>query len=347
MNFRLDTNPQPASRTPPDPHRHPPLAATRRHVLRSRTVLTALAAAVVVVPTALAVSGTSAAATTRTTSTSNAGTSCVNNVKGIPPKGTAYVGAAVGGTQSYDGLESKTGMRLRVHRTYFSARQVNAALRVVKADLAAGRLPWVSFKMPYSWAAMASGKGDAWARDLTNRLAVVGGPVWLAFHHEPEGDGPIQDWVRMQRHLIPIVHAHSSNIAYTAIFTSWNITYGSYPLTKVWPGTGVDILGVDIYNNYKVRSSRMLDPMHFIPIFKQWADSHNVRWAISESGYTQGAANVDPRWLDTMYNDSVANGAAAFTYFDSSANSVADWTLDTPSKMAAFTRILSQSTKIC
>jgi hypothetical protein len=344
MNYRLDNDPQTARPAAPATNRHS--AATRHHTLRSRTVLSALAAAVVVVPTALAVSGTSAAATVLPATTGKV-SSCVSNAKGIPPRGTAYVGAAVGGTQSYGGLESKTGMRLRVHRTYFSAGQVNAALRVVKSDLATGRLPWVSFKMPYPWAAMANGKGDTWARDVTKRLAVVGGPVWLAFHHEPEGDGPIQDWVRMQRHLIPIVHAHSSNIAYTAIFTSWNITYGSYPLTKVWPGTGVDILGVDIYNNYKVRSSRMLDPMHYIPFFQKWADSHHVRWAISESGYTQNASNVDSHWLDTMYNDSVANGAAAFTYFDSSANSVADWTLDTPSKMDAFTRILSKSTRIC
>jgi hypothetical protein len=285
--------------------------------------------------------------TTTTTTTTAAG--CVNTVNGIPPRGSgAYVGAATGGTQTYTGLETATGMTLREHRTYFTAGQVDGAVRVVKADLAAGRLPWISFKLPYSWADMANGRGDSWALDLTQRLATVGGPVWLAFHHEPEYDGqPIQDWVRMQQHLAPIVHANSNNIAYTVIFSSWNVTYGSYPLSEVWPGAGVDILGIDIYNNYNVRSGKMMDPMHFIPIFQQWADSHGVRWAIAESGYNQDAADIDPAWLDTMYNDAVANGAAAFSYFDSSLNSVADWTLDTAPKLDAFKRILATSIKMC
>ena len=49
-----------------------------------------------------------------------------------------------------------------------------------------GRLPWISFKLPYSWARMAAGDGDAWARDLATKLAQLPGPVWVAFHHEPE-----------------------------------------------------------------------------------------------------------------------------------------------------------------
>jgi hypothetical protein len=131
------------------------------------------------------------------------------------------------------------------------------------------------------------------------------------------------------------------------IFNSWNVTYGQYPLSQVWPGADIDILGIDIYNNYGVRSGKMMDPMHFIPVFQQWADSHGARWAIAESGYTQAAATVDPYWLDTMYSDAVINGAAAFSYFDSSKNAIADWTLDTPEKLAAFKRILSLSTTLC
>jgi hypothetical protein len=270
-------------------------------------------------------------------------------VNGIPPRGRAYVGAAAGGKQSYAGLQSKAGLRLREHRAYFNASQVKGAVRVVQADLAAGRLPWISFQVPYSWAAMAGGRGDAWARDLTKRLAAVHGPVWLAFHHEPieSSRGPLQQWVRMQRHLAPIVHAHSNNIAYSVIYSSWNVTFGKSRLAKVWPGAGVQILGVDIYNSFGVRSNRMTDPMKFIPIFRSWADRHGARWAIAESAYTQRAANVDPRWLDKMFNDAVTNGAAAYTYFDSSKNSVADWTLDTPVRMAAFKRILSRSTRLC
>jgi hypothetical protein len=300
------------------------------------------------VPTTTTTTTTSTTVPTTTTTTTAAG--CVNTVNGIPPRGSgAYTGAAAGGTQTYTGLETATGMTLREHRTYFTADQVAGAVRVATTDVAAGRLPWMSFKLPYSWADMANGRGDAWAIDLTKRLATVGGPVWIAFHHEPEyGGQPIQDWVRMQQHLAPIVHANSNNIAYTVIYVSWNISFGNYPLSSSFPsGGGVDILGVDIYNDYGARSDKMMDPMRFIPTFQQWADSHGIRWAIAEVGYTQAAAVVDPQWLDTMYNDAVANGAAALSYFDSSQNSVADWTLDTTLKLDSFKRILATSRKMC
>ena len=373
MNHRLDHDPPPTHRKSPPLHRARPRSApTKRRTRRSLTVLSVLASAVVVVPSALAVSGSSGAGLRAgsvgtqlvgTGSTAPGGrvaqqqaragqgsaAGCVRTVNGIPPKGRAFVGAAAGGRQSYAGLQSKAGLRLREHRAYFSAGQVKGAVRVVKADLAAGRLPWISFQVPASWGAMANGRGDAWARDLTNRLAAVHGPVWIAFDHEPieSGRGPVQQWVSMQRHLAPIVHAHSNNIAYSVIYSSWNVTFGKSRLAKVWPGAGIDILGIDIYNSFGVRSHRMTNPMKFIPIFRSWADRHGARWAIAESAYTQRAANVDPRWLDKMFNDAVTNGAAAYTYFDSSKNSVADWTLDTPARMAAFKRILAQSTRLC
>jgi hypothetical protein len=302
------------------------------------------------VPTTTTTSSTVPTTTTTVPTTTTTAAGCINTVNGIPPRGSGvYVGAAAGGNQSYTGLETATGMTLREHRTYFTADQVAGAVRMATSDVAAGRLPWISFKLPYTWADMANGKGDAWAIDLTQRLATVGGPVWIAFHHEPIEDlnGSIQDWVRMQQHLAPIVHNNSNNIAYTVIFSAWNVTYGTYRLSQVWPGAGVDILGIDIYNNYNVRSTKMTDPMHFIPIFQQWADSHGIRWAIAESGYTKDAADIDPTWLDTMYSDSVAGGVAAFSYFDSSLATDADWTLDTAPKLDAFTRILAKSTKIC
>ena len=318
------------------------MSATKRRVRRSLIVIGVLSAASLAVPSALAAPG--AAHSTPSTAT----TSCVNGVKGIPPQGSAYVGAAASGNQSMDGLQAQLSTPLREHRAYFEQNQIKNAVSVTKADLAAGRIPWISFKVPYSWADMAGGMGDAWATDITRQLAVVGGPIWIAFYHEPENNGPIQDWVRMQKRLAPIVHANSNNIAYTVIYSAWNITYGGYPLSSVFPtGVGVNILGVDIYNQYNVRGTKMMDPMRFIPVFQSWADSHGIRWAIAETGYTAEQSNIDAYWLDTLYNDAVANGAAAVSYFDSSLNSVADWTLDTALKIDSYQRILSTSTRLC
>ena len=223
----------------------------------------------------------------------------------------------------------------------------------MRADLALGRLPWISFKLPYSWADMAAGKGDAWATDLAYQAA-VGGPVWVAFHHEPEGDGPIQDWVAMQRHLAPIIHAIAPNVAYTIIIMTWDL-YGDpqYRPDNLLPGDGVvDVLGLDMYNDYGTNRNGnanipMLDPMKYFNYFGPWAAAHHVPWALAETGYTTAAATLNPGWLTTEYNDMTATGGIGLSYFDSSLNSVADWTLDMPSKLSTFSNLLHQSPRIC
>jgi hypothetical protein len=347
MKHTLDHDPSPADRTSSAHRRIRPLSdAVRRRARRSLTVIGVVVAASIAVPTALAVSAP--ARTTSAVSTTSATTGCVSTANGIPPRGSAYVGVAAGGTESVPALQARVSNPLREHRTYFTASQVPAAVRVAKDDLANHRLPWLSFKAPYSWADMANGRGDAWAADLSRQLGTVGGPVWIAFHHEPEYATPLQAWVQMQQRLAPIVHANSTNIAYTVIYSAWSITYGQFPLSSVFPtGGGIDILGVDIYNQYSVRSTKMMDPMKFIPFFQSWADNHGIRWAIAETGYTQSAAAVDATWLDQLYNDAVANGAAAFSYFDSSRATDADWTLDDAVRLAAFQRVLSSSAAIC
>jgi hypothetical protein len=279
---------------------------------------------------------------------------CVSDPMGIPSAG-AYAGAAVSGTQTLAGLESSIGGSLPIYRNYFSATQVNYAITSVRADLAAGRLPWISFKLPYSWADMANGRGDAWATDLADKLATVGGPVWLAFHHEPEGDGSIQDWVRMQQHLAPIIHAHTNNVAYTVIYTGWDIFFGDtqYALAKIWPGQQyVDILGVDMYNDYGTNRNgntniAMLDSTKYYSRISTFAAAHSVGWAIGETGYTPAAAKVDPTWLTTSYQQLRSAGGLAMAYFDSSLNSIADWTLDDPVRLNAFKTMVAQSPRIC
>jgi hypothetical protein len=274
---------------------------------------------------------------------------CVANAMGLPGSG-AYVGAAVGGTQTLPGVEGRTGT-LAIRRDYYRADQVDFAISRVEADLAAGRLPWISFKLPLSWADMAAGKGDAWADDLVDKLARVGGPVWLAFHHEPEGDGTMADWTRMQQHLAPIVHARSDNIAYTIITTAWDNFFGpsQYAMNTIWPGDQyVDVLGYDVYNEYGAKATaKMLDLNAYFSAMGGFARAHHVDWAIGETAYTAAAAGVDPSWLRTEYAAMLAQGGKALTYFDSSLNSIADWTLDDAVRLGDFTKVLGQSLRIC
>ena len=122
---------------------------------------------------------------------------------GIPAPGTTFLGAAVNGTSDLGTRETQLGSHLSLHRTYFQANNIAGAVKQANADHAAGRLPWISFKEPLSWADMAAGKGNTWATQVADGLATVDGPIWLAVHHEPENDGDMALWTQMQAQIAP------------------------------------------------------------------------------------------------------------------------------------------------
>lgn len=276
---------------------------------------------------------------------------------GIPPNGEVYVGAAT--TTSYPAFENEMGGTTGVHRTYYQSSGVSSAVNTAMADHAAGRVPWLSFKLPHSWAEMKNGAGDAWAQDLANKLGALDGPVWVAFHHEPEGDGPPADWVAIQQRLSPIFRA-KPNIAYSIILMGWNQFYGTNPdhsLNTLWPGKEhVDILGFDPYNWYDTTNNGSgkksytwteLDE-YYAKITTWLANTGNseVEWAIAETGYSDSAASATQNmlapngkrvstrgpgseWLSRAYDDMRARGGIALSYFNVTAatnNEPEDWT---------------------
>ncbi|QYJ05091.1 hypothetical protein KUV85_05235 [Nocardioides panacisoli] len=264
---------------------------------------------------------------------------CAYSDRGIPSCGM-YVGASHGGNSDPASREEEVGSRLGVRRTFYRADQVDYALSIVREDHEAGRLPWISFKMPHSWADMADGRGDAWVRDLTQRLAATDHPVWLAFHHEPEGDGDITAWTRMQERLAPMVRSGASNVAFTVILTGWNQFYGEdqHSLENLWPrGVTVDIAGFDIYQRYGQGDKGWtdLDGDYFSRI-EPWARSQGVEWAIAETGVTDEAAQVRPDVIERSANQVREHGGIAYTYFDSGLNSAANWVLSTANKVESF-----------
>jgi hypothetical protein len=278
---------------------------------------------------------------------------CTFSRRGIPSSACGpLVGAAFNSNTDPTAWERALGRPLGVRRTYWGARHVRDAVQVARTDLAAHRLPWISFKLPHSWADMAAGKGDAWARDLAVRLSQLDGPVWVAFHHEPEGDGRIADWKAMQEHLAPIVRRIAPNVAYTAILMGWYQISGDprYSLSTVWPDTKIDIAGFDPYNWYgTMKSSGLLDTTHvdmkkayFDPI-STWAASKGLAWAVAETGYTNAAHAVDPTWLPRTLADLRADHGIAMAYFNTPLNSRSTWTwvLGSPGKKVAFARTIA------
>lgn len=260
---------------------------------------------------------------------------CELNSRGVPLC-SGLVGAAYGSNTDPTAWERRLGRPLGVRRTYYLPGKVPQAIADVKADLRAGRVPWISFKLPYSWADMAAGRGDAWTHDLASRLAKVDGPVWLAFHHEPENDGPMADWTRMQQRLSPLVRRLAPNVAYTIILTGWNQIYGPpwLSLDAVWPrDTVVDLVGFDVYNDFGVVrngkkdvSATELAEEYFVH-FEAFSKRYGVPWGVAETGITDAYGRRNPRWMQQTYGELVKHGGVALIYFNSRLNSEASWRL--------------------
>lgn len=290
--------------------------------------------------------------------------------RGIPPQGQALLGSASGNAaQDPRPREALFGRTLAIHRTYWRGDQVERAVEWAARDIAAGRLPWISFKAPhdpgtstpYTWTQMAAGAGDAWAVDLAERLAELDGPVWVAVHHEPENDsGSLPAWTQMQRRLSPIFRA-KPNIAYTVILMGYPQFRKADPdpqlaIDALWPGAQfVDVTGFDPYNWYgtldasgrPVTTFTELDE-YYQPI-SQWAESvGGARWAISETGLTDVAAERDADWIIRAFDDMKARGGIAMAYWDNEflANPANTFALDTPSKQQAFAHALARSARV-
>lgn len=279
---------------------------------------------------------------------------CRVGPRGLPGCG-AYMGASHGGNDDPSRLEQLAGTRLGVRRTFYRGDQVEYAVTTARADLAAGRLPWISFKLPLSWEDMASGSGDAWTRDLAQQLSGLDGPVWLAFHHEPEGDGDMDAWRRMQERLAPIVRGTASNVAFTVILTGWNQLFGSpdYRLSRIWPrGTKIDVAGFDIYNEFGVfKHGSVIDEWpgmrrnYFQPL-SAWARDHDVAWGLAETGITDQGFRSAPQWIQGTFRSMRDHGGVAFSYFDSPLNTTASYALRSSAKIASFTRTVPQGARL-
>ncbi len=272
---------------------------------------------------------------------------CRYSERGIPDCGT-LLGAAYGANTNPADWEQSLGRGLGLHRTYFAADEVNEAVWTARDDLEHQRLPWVSFKVPRSWADMAAGQGDEWALEIARQLAAVPGPVWVAFHHEPEGDGDITQWTAMQEHLAPLVREAAPNVAYTVILTGWNQLFGSsqYSLESMWPGgAAIDLVGFDVYDKYGVeRDGRVVRERtrfeDYFTHFQQFAEAHGVAWALAETGYTDRAAEIEPDFVSELVSQVAEHGGVGVTYFNTTLNSVAPWHL-TGAKEEEFARALA------
>jgi hypothetical protein len=261
-------------------------------------------------------------------------------------------GGAFGGNSVPTSIETQAGRTVGMRRTYWEGGQTSQGVAAASADIASHRVPWVSFKLPDTWANAKNGACDAWAKNICAQLGALNGPVMLTWHHEPEADeSPITDFIAMHERLYQFSKQYS-NIKCGPIFTAYDWLYGptqapgtyaQYQLSLITASIG-DFIGWDSYCYYGTAKNGkwwFLGPEYLTPIANQ-AKSIGLDWAIGEYGISatgaaynrsitggnaSGTAGGDITWLREVYNTSKSLSTAssrclALCYFDSGLNSV-------------------------
>jgi hypothetical protein len=250
---------------------------------------------------------TTTAAPPTTTTTAAPAPPARGSFAGDPAVGTLYWGAAVGGNDDPARHEDPAGHVLTVRRTFFQWRhRTGYMVDTARADLAEGRLPWVSTKTP-SWAEMAAGDHDAAIDEMLRALDALNGPVWLTIHHEPEGGGGINapddpagpaGHVAMNRRVRERMDAlGTDNIALAPILMSWTWDPRSGRNASEWWAPGIyDFLGVD---HYEEQEASLVTGVWYD--VRRFAAARGVDVAVGEWGMrgTDAAAGQRVRdWFD-------------------------------------------------
>ena len=270
---------------------------------------------------------------------------CNEKFPGDPCPGEMYYGASVEGGNPAT-LESKAGASLSLHRTYMQeSTPVKAFVSRATSDVAAGRIPLMSTKVPGSWASVAAGNQDAWLTERIKELAQVKGPVWLALHHEPRGDGNPADWVRMQQHARTLVDRYSDNIALVGILNGWDfLEKNGDPQAFRHPvGTGVHIMGFDSYNPYTPSNGDQWKTVEKTMSPGLTIQGWGYPTLVGETGVhaVAGDGGRAAEWIRDQFAYGVSHDFVGISYFDSSYNSKdGGWRL-TGDRLTAFAKNLN------
>ena len=159
----------------------------------------------------------------------------------------------------------------------------------------------------------------------------------------------------MQEHLAPIVRAAARNVAFTVILTGFHQLFGdpAWRLEEAWPrDTTIDVAAFDIYTEFgSVKAGRVVEDWPdlrddwFAPL-GEWAREQGVAWGLAETGVTDEAFTREPGLISRNFEDLVAEGAIAFSYFDSPLNTPASFELTGADKIADFAAVLDQGARL-
>ncbi|HEY9721208.1 MAG TPA: hypothetical protein V6D47_04295 [Oscillatoriaceae cyanobacterium] len=246
-------------------------------------------------------------------------------------------------------LQSELGRPLDINHSYYRFDdQVPSAED--KADVAAGRIPLISFNAitkagaPVSWADIASGKYDARLRQVADGLKALGKPVMFTFNHEPENDqvrGTPADYRAAWQHISDIfAQEGASNVTKVYVTMGWQPALSA----AYYPGNAVDWVAGDPYNWADTASKPTAAWRSFAQAaggFYNWAKTTGKPIMIAETGSAEDPS--DPNRKAQWITDMAATlkqwpQVKAVSYFDDGAGQGGPntWSIQSPQAVAAW-----------
>ena len=203
--------------------------------------------------------------------------------------------------------------------------------------------------------------GDAWVKGLFDKLDALNFEVWVAFHHEPENDGMMPDWRKMQDHLSRMVPGGTKgNIKFWLITTGWHQEDAAGGAANKWEviyPVGAPIYGIAYDQPYpqygyvwsngvkttEFRNGARTEGSVYIDKLAARAAGYGVKAAIGEYGYSDEHYALDPKWLDRTVAAAKKDGLLALAYFDTALNSTKSWNLGAANsaKRAYFNKVMA------
>ena len=232
--------------------------------------------------------------------------------------------------------ETIAGVALGLRRTFWDMGKVDKLVATAAADIAAGRVPWVSIKVG-AWLDVAAGKIDAALLGLFVKLKALPGPVWLTAHHEPEDDiegtfpaqvGGAAAWRSAQARIRRVLdQSGATNVAFASILMAWTFDPKSNRNpADWWVDDCWDFAGIDVYQDSEAAGAPQT--MTGWKNAKAFYDAKDLRIAIGEWG-NRGTNATAANEMLSFRDYCIGQGVPGMSYFDSSLNAATgSWRLE-------------------
>jgi hypothetical protein len=247
---------------------------------------------------------------------------------GDPGLGRLYYGCSMPYYKDLAAWEDWLGRPLAAHRHYHEADETVRLQNKASADLTVGRLPLASTKSPGTWEDVARGSHDAWLDALLFAGKAVGGPVFLAIHHEPEDDaftGPgmrPRHWVAMQERAIARAATRAPNVTIVPVLMQWTFDPRSGREPSAWRVPSARVFGFDVYNSWSpTNGKRWTSFADKVDLVLPWTGGRPM--VVAEYGCRADPADPERavRWMQNAFQYALEHDIVAMTYFNSSQNS--------------------------